>query len=1749
MDDSENWDSDFGGNDVAPQIVKADTEASTALVGLHAGNFQVEDWDDEFQDDIEVVTPSTKQVNLTKNSQRPSIEKSAAVSVPNGATNAKSHQPDAKSPVQSQKQQSKEPDEAEDDWDSEFLGEQIDRTKLTKNLHTELFATPTSASSTSSQQGVGQELSVQNFRFEDKFALNAIKTVKYPKSTMLFSLTINQSKFIPESHMENFIVGLLDNVNDDSRANTADITNSGDSLIQKLFDQFMTDYRLNNFAQCEDTIQKYFDCLEQQKIQQTAAIEEQALRLVSYNAKWKVFSQLQILSNNGFKSMINGSAAFDIQMRLLKIESSVHHMKNVLPCEHELCQLYELLLREQSNNIDGTALISLKLAVLSDVQCLNFGIDPLSTEALKLEDLEDDQSDAFSMIHDQMRIAVDSEYRFKEIQALYSKSSLSYVKAKAAYVCALYEMHENNSLAVAESLAFECICLLHQLKTRHSNPILSTLGYNALRLYGELLLLNKKALFAIYAFDAALENLRLRKRPVTFIQLSNLASICLDNCQIEKAIKFYYAAIDLCALEEKHNEYFHLVQTLANVYIESGFAYQAIRLLKACFNKYINLGNLQNHWIDQLRKITIMIADVCLQVGDFAEASAYLSTFIAEHSTSVDCFDLTLKLAKVYRKCGWTFDAIDLLCNEKQIREDAILNGLLFQADFVPSEAGKAVGRYLFNYQTSNTQSHLVCVQIIKCLIDLHRYSEAAALYDRYMEDSDLVLKARLISKVSILSDREDLNQAFARDNVRSSMSIGNMPMFSSARKSSFMTRRSPSEISPDGSAKAFTVVRNAFDILVRESSVSNTLMARRWFVSLFLDHTYAAVAIDGQKLQDVLKSIQFDFPLEKLLDYAQKCLANSLQLRNLKHCLIDYVNVVELLLVMGKSELCLEFYKEAVRFVDFFYCVSNYTGRVPQSVLTCYMKLSRYLFAVQDSKLRADYEYVACAYLQLEQQFLAHQYHHSVVSRSGSLNQSLSSSSTSKDHSSKLIRGGAQMKHVKSGLASESLKQNHSHSTSKTTSIGKNDSFLTKDSDSDYNVESESLSLEATVGAVSKQMSDKDELALDFAAVTMKDGEMKTPLCWLLAYELGLRSVSQSFMKNKKSWKEYVDHVQQSVLQKWKKLAVDQSSNSKPNAERYFYILDLESHIAFMSPQIGLYKAFSVKIIASDNADVSSSSPPGNELADKSNLVDRAKNGLIQFKLCASKAADIACTVECPVTATLNDVLLKLFSPTQDQQKVSDKSKFSTTSSKSSAISTATQSSLASQVSTIQSIAGLQHADSAELSKIRVVDKNSKFTSFQDQVRDGIVDISQYSLSHRTEKSGKPLFMKLNGHNSCAVSEIQLLMKTDAKNQKTLPSLFLLPIQDVIIPAKEFHAQKKRDVFEILTFLMSTYDSGDNQASLKTLKLLHNLRTTWFPRIICALQQFLPQRTNQFTVDVNHPVTLVCAQSCAAFPWESYFDAPSLVRQRQSYQKKNLISYDQGARGEQVVQSNAQMYCFLDGDFSDAANAYVAKRVSSEVGAVVGELTGVDDSKLQLISGHLALNSVHRSSFVKAAKKIPYYQQKYPQIKFVSSNLNRVSFALNQQVQYHVLVVMYSDLIGFSSLLSEIMSLNIYSTVVFVPPQTCKKLIQKLHDIVDSVNTPAEVHSKDNSSTLFKKLNSSSKKADTSKKMMLARNAAQDIEHTILDTLQQFQFDPLQFQIQIRKICKEMETQTELPVVVYESKCSRHPFEVNAQV
>lgn len=59
--------------------------------------------------------------------------------------------------------------------------------------------------------------------------------------------------------------------------------------------------------------------------------------------------------------------------------------------------------------------MELKLAVLVDLQCINFGLDPLCSETMNVDDLDDDESDAYSIIHDQHRIAIDTEYRYREI--------------------------------------------------------------------------------------------------------------------------------------------------------------------------------------------------------------------------------------------------------------------------------------------------------------------------------------------------------------------------------------------------------------------------------------------------------------------------------------------------------------------------------------------------------------------------------------------------------------------------------------------------------------------------------------------------------------------------------------------------------------------------------------------------------------------------------------------------------------------------------------------------------------------------------------------------------------------------------------------------------------------------------------------------------------------------------------------------------------------------------------------------------------------------------------------------------------------------------------------------------------------------------------------------------------------------------------------------------------------------------------
>jgi tetratricopeptide (TPR) repeat protein len=195
--------------------------------------------------------------------------------------------------------------------------------------------------------------------------------------------------------------------------------------------------------------------------------------------------------------------------------------------------------------------------ILTDLHLFFHGMSPLTTK--KLRDFDGfDQMANYSAANSN-RIVLNHTQRMQRLSTLYSAIPVSFIKAKAAFAMGL-NAQETGHHQQAERLFFEAVYMLDLVSPtgRPTAPLISELGANCLKAYGDLLLYNYKYKYAIAAYQSCSASYQLRRRNKDYYYLlKDMAATAFKNDDVKRAIPFYREVLQICIAEKKTTEVYH----------------------------------------------------------------------------------------------------------------------------------------------------------------------------------------------------------------------------------------------------------------------------------------------------------------------------------------------------------------------------------------------------------------------------------------------------------------------------------------------------------------------------------------------------------------------------------------------------------------------------------------------------------------------------------------------------------------------------------------------------------------------------------------------------------------------------------------------------------------------------------------------------------------------------------------------------------------------------------------------------------------------------------------------------------------------------------------------------------------------------------------------------------------------------------------------------------------------------------------
>eukprot|EP01087_Luapelamoeba_hula_P007472 TRINITY_DN1836_c0_g1_i1.p1 TRINITY_DN1836_c0_g1~~TRINITY_DN1836_c0_g1_i1.p1 ORF type:complete len:2622 (-),score=441.85 TRINITY_DN1836_c0_g1_i1:2-7072(-) len=164
--------------------------------------------------------------------------------------------------------------------------------------------------------------------------------------------------------------------------------------------------------------------------------------------------------------------------------------------------------------------------------------------------------------------------RMSKLSALYPRIKHAFYKAKAAYAMGLYHEFNLGDRQTAERLYFESVYILDHYPPVIAGmaPIVSELGTNGLKRYGQVAIDNSKYTYGILAYHAALTNLHLRGQKEEYYSLLNILAtrICPQHNDQTRSLVYLTEMLYKYKAENKLNEVTYVLEWLIKQHCELG---------------------------------------------------------------------------------------------------------------------------------------------------------------------------------------------------------------------------------------------------------------------------------------------------------------------------------------------------------------------------------------------------------------------------------------------------------------------------------------------------------------------------------------------------------------------------------------------------------------------------------------------------------------------------------------------------------------------------------------------------------------------------------------------------------------------------------------------------------------------------------------------------------------------------------------------------------------------------------------------------------------------------------------------------------------------------------------------------------------------------------------------------------------------------------------------------------------------------
>jgi tetratricopeptide (TPR) repeat protein len=218
------------------------------------------------------------------------------------------------------------------------------------------------------------------------------------------------------------------------------------------------------------------------------------------------------------------------------------------------------------------------------------------------------------------------------------------------------------------------------------SPILNEIGYNALRLFGDIVLARSRPQLAVVAYEASISNLKFRGIAVPTVELSRIAKLCGESLGLPlKAIKYFQPMLDHFIEARSANEVVHVAFNISELFLQEGNVQRAEDFLEAAASQLIswlndstssNQRHVEYFHANTIKtcftKLKLKIAQNMLQFGKIANAIMIIEDLINEKMVMpVYTVDLLLTLAKAYYQANWVCESLEALLQLKVFTDEA----------------------------------------------------------------------------------------------------------------------------------------------------------------------------------------------------------------------------------------------------------------------------------------------------------------------------------------------------------------------------------------------------------------------------------------------------------------------------------------------------------------------------------------------------------------------------------------------------------------------------------------------------------------------------------------------------------------------------------------------------------------------------------------------------------------------------------------------------------------------------------------------------------------------------------------------------------------------------------------------------------------------------------------------------------------------------------------------------------------------